>query len=160
MTSMHISDQKNIFYDIFSKLKFLKYRQLLRFISKYLHELWTKTLPLNWDKHSQTTTEYFPRLEENVKISHNDNFYVLYIFRLANQEKVRAKKDEKIHDMAMEQKKKMEEAKKSGQRFKAFLFWRHISVFQGFQIIREVPEDLWVSIDSQVENLFKFSISN
>ena len=42
------------------------------------------------------------------------------IFRLANQEKVRAKKDEKIHDMAMEQKKKMEEAKKSGQRCKAF----------------------------------------
>ena len=77
MTSMHISDQKNIFYDIFTKL-FLECRMLLRFILKYLHELWTKTLPLNWDKHSETTTEYFSRLDKNVKISIITIFYVLY----------------------------------------------------------------------------------
>merc|ERR1711874_542126 len=44
----------------------------------------------------------------------SDTLFLLDMLRLANQEKVRAKKDEKIHDMAMEQKKKMEEAKKSG----------------------------------------------
>ena len=33
---------------------------------------------------------------------------------MANQEKLRARKDEKIHDMAMEQKRRMEGAKKSG----------------------------------------------
>ena len=85
---------------------------------------------------------------------------MFFIFRLANQEKVRAKKDEKIHDMAMEQKKKMEAAKKSGQRFKAFFSEKYIEVFQEFQIIREVPEDSLESIDSQVENLFKFSVFN
>ena len=70
MTSMHIFDQKNIFYDIFTKL-FLQCLQLLRFALniQYLYELWTETLPLNWDKHSQTTMEYFSRLEQNVKIS-------------------------------------------------------------------------------------------
>merc|ERR1712110_406228 len=44
----------------------------------------------------------------------SDTLFLLDMLRLANQEKVRAKKDEKIHDMAMEQKKRMEEAKKSG----------------------------------------------
>ena len=39
---------------------------------------------------------------------------------------MRAKKDERIHDMAMEQKKKMEEAKKSGQRFKAFFVSKYL----------------------------------
>ena len=79
MTSMHISDQENIFYDIFTKL-FPDCLLFLRFILKYImHELWTKTLPLNWDKHSQTTTEYFSRLEKNVKISIITTFYVLYI---------------------------------------------------------------------------------
>ena len=37
MKRMHISDQKNVFYDIFTKL-FLECRMLLRFILKYLHE--------------------------------------------------------------------------------------------------------------------------
>ena len=67
---------------------------------------------------------------------------MFFISRLANQEKVRAKKEEKIHDMAMEQKKKMEEAKKSGQRFKAFFVKKYNIVFQGFQTILEAPEDL------------------
>ena len=58
--------------------------------------------------------------------------------------------------MAMEQKKKMEEAKKSGQRFKAFFHKKYIEVFQGFQIIQEAPEDLLELISSQVEKLFNF----
>merc|ERR1712203_571691 len=44
----------------------------------------------------------------------SDTLFLLDMLRLANQEKIRAKKDEKIHDLAMEQKKRMEEAKKSG----------------------------------------------
>ena len=82
---------------------------------------------------------------------------MFFIFRLANQEKIRAKKDEKIHDMAMEQKKKMEAAKKSGQRFKVFFPEKYIEVFQEFQIIREVPEDLLALISLQVVNKKLFS---
>merc|ERR1711874_395796 len=58
-----------------------------------------------------------PRVKKLWKIKTremSDTLFLLDMLRLANQEKVRAKKDEKIHDMAMEQKKKMEEAKKSG----------------------------------------------
>merc|ERR1711936_415623 len=44
----------------------------------------------------------------------SDTLFLLDMLRLANQEKMRAKKDEKIHDMAMEQKRRMEGAKKSG----------------------------------------------
>ena len=39
------------------------------FLNICIYELWTKTLPLNGNKHSQTTTGYFSRLEENVQIS-------------------------------------------------------------------------------------------
>merc|ERR1711953_532429 len=52
----------------------------------------------------------------------SDTLFLLDMLRLANQEKVRAKKDERIHDMAMEQKKKMEEAKKIRD---SKLFGRH-----------------------------------
>ena len=38
----------------------------------------------------------------------------MFFFRNANQEKIRAKKDAIILDMAMEQKKKIEESKKTG----------------------------------------------
>merc|ERR1712110_194603 len=48
------------------------------------------------------------------KSTMSDTLFLLDMLRLANQEKMRAKKDEKIHDMAMEQKRRMEGAKKSG----------------------------------------------
>ena len=79
MKRMHISDQKNVFYDIFTKL-FLECRMLLRFILKYLHERHElKNISIESEKkHSQTTTENFSRLEKNVKISIITIFYVLY----------------------------------------------------------------------------------
>jgi len=43
-----------------------------------------------------------------------DTLFMLDMLRLSNEKKLRAQKDAMILDMAMEKKKKMEEAKKSG----------------------------------------------
>merc|ERR1712227_826648 len=52
--------------------------------------------------------------EQNLKMS--DTLFLLDMLRNANQDKIRAKKDALILDMAMEQKKKMAEGKMSGGR--------------------------------------------
>jgi len=46
----------------------------------------------------------------------SDTLFLLDMLRNSNQEKIRAQKDAMILDMAMEQKRKMQEAKKPGSK--------------------------------------------
>ena len=61
---------------------------------------------------------------------------------MANQEKLRARKDEKIHDMAMEQKRRMEGAKKSGHILNVLFYYLERNSFQECQIFLQAREDL------------------
>ena len=67
---------------------------------------------------------------------------------------MRAKKDEKIHDMAMEQKRRMEGAKKSGQLLMCLLL-NYLKFFQELQISLQALGDSLELTSLRVVNPFE-----
>ena len=112
---------------------------------------------MNRKKHSQTTTENFSRLEKNVKISIIIIFYVLYFYILGwpIRRRLEQKKRRKYMTWLWNRKRKWKKPKNQVSVLKRFLS-RNIFIFQGFQIIREAPEDLLESIGWQVEERSNF----
>ena len=109
---------------------------------------------MGWDKYSETTTEYFSRLDKNVKISIEHLLRSLYlgwpIRRRWEQRKMR-----EYMTWRWNRKRKWKKPKNQVSVLKRFLS-RNIYIFQGFQIIREAPEDLLESIGWQVEERSNF----